>query len=63
MTTAEGVLVGPNDTDVQEAAGSFQRLLAMLVDSRDLRVGGDPILSAGEGDDRTDALELRLYSL
>ena len=63
MTTAEGVLVAPTDTDVEEAAGSFQRLLAMLVDSRDLRVGGDPILATGDADDGTDDLELRLYSL
>lgn len=62
MTTAEGVLEAPTDSELGEASGSFQRLLAMLVDAKEVRVGGDPLLAQGE-DDKTDELELRLYSV
>ena len=38
------------DGDVEEEAGSHQRLVAVLVESHDLRVEPDPMLTQAERD-------------
>lgn len=50
------------DGEVDEEAGSHQRLVAVLVETQDLRVETDPILSEADYD-RLAELENILYSI
>ncbi len=50
------------DGEVEEEAGSHQRLVAVLVETRDLMVESDPILSEADYDKLAE-LESLLYSI
>ncbi len=50
------------DGEVEEEAGSYQRLVAVLVETRDLVVENDPILSEADYDKLAE-LESILYSI
>ena len=50
------------DGEVVEEAASHQRLVAVLVETRDLRVDSDPILSQADYDKLAE-LESILYSI
>jgi hypothetical protein len=50
------------DGEVEEEAGSHQRLVAVLVESHDLRVEPDPMLTQAERDKLAE-LESILYKI
>lgn len=50
------------DGEVEEEAGSHQRMVAVLVESHDLRVEPDPILTQAERDKLAE-LESILYKI
>lgn len=50
------------ETGLSEAAGSHQRLLAVLAESHSVSLEPDPCLGGDEAD-RSGNIELRLYSL
>jgi len=53
----------PLDDDLDEEAGSFQRLLAALVESRELAMEPDPVLRGGDSDAGEDLLERQLTTV
>ena len=50
----------PLDDDLGEEAGSFQRLLAALVDARELPIEADPVLRASDWEAGEEMLERQL---
>jgi hypothetical protein len=50
------------DSKLSETSGSYQQLVALMVESRDLLVDPDPMLEKVEGDTLAE-LESILYSL
>lgn len=62
MIRTEGTKTAEIDEDVSDATASHQRLLAMLVERREVRVDPDPSLSPDDSVE-FDELESRLYGL
>ena len=62
MIRTEGTKTAELDEHVADATASHQRLLAMLVERREVRVDPDPSLTPDESVE-FDELESRLYGL
>jgi hypothetical protein len=60
--TNEIITQGLRDSDLGEESGSHQRMVAVLVESHDLRVDPDPILTQTERDKLAE-LESILYKI